>query len=149
MHETIQGVTEDLENLRYNTAIAKLMTWYNFLAKQEQVSREELAVYAQLFAPFAPHMTEELWAQLGKPFSIHKSAWPSFDSKYLTQDTLTVAVQVNGKLRGTLSVAATDKDKREIIEAQAKELPDVAKFLQGEIRKVIYVPGKILNFVAN
>ncbi|MBA3724058.1 MAG: leucine--tRNA ligase [Candidatus Levybacteria bacterium] len=147
MHEAIKGVTEDLEGLRFNTAIAKLMTWYNFLSKQERVSREELETYLQLFAPFAPHMTEELWESLGNPFSIHKSTWPSFDEKHLVKDTLTIAVQVNGKLRGTLAVAASDKDNRAMIEEKARAHTDVAKFLQTEPKKVIYVPGKILNFV--
>ncbi len=147
MHEAVKGVTEDLHELRFNTAIAKLMTWYNFLSKQQIVSKEELATYLQLFAPFAPHLTEELWEELGNPFSIHKSVWPSFDEKHLKRDTLTVAIQVNGKLRSTLEIATGDKDKKDMIEAQAREKEEVAKFLQGSVRKVIYVPGKILNFV--
>ena len=147
MHESIKGMTEDLDNLRFNTAIAKLMTWYNFLVKQKEVSHDELEVYLQMFAPFAPHMTEELWSELGNPFSIHTSTWPAYDEKYLVKDTLTVAIQVNGKLRGTLEIAAADKDNRAMIEEKARALVDVAKFLATTPKKVIYVPGKILNFV--
>ncbi|MGH7203569.1 MAG: class I tRNA ligase family protein, partial [Candidatus Levyibacteriota bacterium] len=115
MHQTIKGVTEDLEHLRFNTAIAKLMTWYNFLAKQPSLSHEEMEIYLKLFAPFAPHMTEELYQEFEngegrmkdeeRGFqSIHTSEWPSYDEKYLVQETVTVAVQINGKLRGTVEV---------------------------------------------
>lgn len=147
MHETIKGVSDDLENLRFNTAIAKLMTWYNFLAKQQSVSKVELDTYLQLFAPFAPHMTEELWAELGNAFSIHKSVWPEYDPKYLVKDMLTVAVQVNGKLRATVEIAASDKDNKTLVEEQARSDADVARFLTAEPKKIIYVSGKILNFV--
>ena len=147
MHETVKGVTEDMENLRFNTSIAKLMTWYNFLAKQPEISREEVETYLKLFAPFAPHMTEELWSQLGNKFSIHKSEWPEYDEKYLTQETVTIAVQVNGKLRGTLVIDAKDKDDKAMIEKLSREQETVSKFLEGDIKHVIFVPGKILNFV--
>lgn len=156
MHETIKGMTEDLENLRFNTAISKLMIWYNFLSKQNQVSRVELETYLQLFAPFAPHLTEELWQEMRsekekvkrKFESIHASRWPEYDEKYLVKDTLTVAVQVNGKLRGTVTISVADKAEQSMVELLAREQADIAKFLQGNIKKVIYVPGKILNFVA-
>ncbi len=155
MHQTIKGVTEDLEHLRYNTAIAKLMTYYNFLAKQEIIGIEEREVYLKLFAPFAPHMTEELFQEMrdergevrNEFKSIHTSSWPLYDEKYLVQDVLTVAVQVNGKLRGTVAIGAGKKDNKELVVEKAKAETDVRKFLTGEIRKVIYVPGKILNFV--
>jgi leucyl-tRNA synthetase len=147
LHQAVKGVTEDLENLRYNTAIAKIMTYYNFLAKQQQISREEVEVFLKLFAPFSPHMTEELWAHLGNTTSIHNSEWPDFDEQHLVKDQMTIAVQVNGKLRGTIQISASEKDKKEEIEKRVKAETDVAKFLQGEIKKVIYVPGKILNFV--
>ncbi|MGI8419556.1 MAG: leucine--tRNA ligase [Candidatus Levyibacteriota bacterium] len=158
MHQTVKGVTEDLEYLRFNTAIAKLMTWYNFLAKQPSLSQEEVETYLKLFAPFAPHMTEELYQVLKnkewriekkeKDFhSIHMSAWPTYDEKFLTQVTVTVAVQINGKLRGTVVVDAKDKEDKALIEKLAREQESVSKFLAGDIKHVIFVPGKILNFV--
>src|SRR5215469_2798056 len=110
MHETIKGITEDMENLRFNTSIAKLMTYYNFLVKQSGLNREEVEVYLKLLAPFAPHMTEELWEMMGNPISIHTSQWPMFEEKYLKVETVTIAVQVNGKLRATLNVRVGDKD---------------------------------------
>ena len=155
MHQTIKGITEDMENLRFNTSIAKLMTYYNFLAKQPSLSREEVEVYLKLLAPFAPHMTEELYQGLmikdsglkNKFESIHTSAWPTFDEKYLKQENVTIAVQVNGKLRGTLVVSVEDKANKELLEKMARFDEHVAKFLTGTVRKVIFVPGKILNFV--
>lgn len=148
MHQTIQGVTEDMEELRFNTAIAKLMTWYNFLAKQPRISRVEVEVYLKLLAPFAPHMAEEIWEQLGNEFSIHTSTWPEFEAKYITKDVVTIAIQVNGKLRATLKVSAEEAKDQKSIEQAAKEDENVQKFLnEGTIRKTIYIPSKILNFV--
>ena len=150
MNQTIKGVTEDMENLRFNTAIAKLMTWYNFLAKQEAVSRGEVESYLKLLAPFAPHMTEELYQEMrsGKSFeSIHVSDYPTYDEKYLQVDTVTIAVQVNGKLRGTLKVSVDEGNKKDHLEKMAQEDEQIARFFTGNIKKVIFVPGKILNFV--
>jgi leucyl-tRNA synthetase/predicted alpha/beta hydrolase family esterase len=153
MHMTIKGITEDMENLRFNTAIAKLMTYYNFLAKQASLTRDEVEVYLKLLAPFAPHMTEELYQGLGTQdegrgfFSIHTSQWPSYDEKYLKVDTVTIAVQVNGKLRATLQVSVADKANKEMLEKMASVDEHVKKFIETGVKKVILVPGKILNFV--
>ena len=147
MHQTIKGITEDMENLRFNTAIAKLMTYYNFLAKKSALTQKEMDVYLQLLAPFAPHMTEELWAMAGNAFSIHTSEWPTFDEKYLKVDTVTIAVQVNGKLRTTISVPVADKDKKDLLEKLAREDEHMARFIVDGVKKIIHVPGKILNFV--
>ena len=152
MHKTIKKVTEDLENLRYNTALAALMEWYNFLSKQEAVSKEEVEVYLKLLAPFAPHMTEELWHELStlnSQLSIHLSAWPTYDEKYLVADVFTVAVQVNGKLRGTVQISADQAQDKALVEELARNDEGVAKYLQGQIRQVIYIPGRILNFVVS
>ncbi|HWY78892.1 MAG TPA: class I tRNA ligase family protein [Candidatus Sulfotelmatobacter sp.] len=149
MHKIVKGITEDMENLRFNTSIAKLMTYYNFLSKQDSLSREEIEVYLKLFAPFAPHMTEELWTDMGNPFSIHTSEWPTFDEKYLKEDKVTIAVQVNGKLRGTLVVSVSEKANQAFLDELARKDKHISKFLKGTIRKIILVPGKILNFVVN
>jgi len=147
MHQTVKGITEDMENLRFNTSIAKLMSYYNFLAKQPSLTRVEVEVYLKLLAPFAPHMTEELWSQMGNAFSIHTSNWPTYDKKYLKEDTVTIAIQVNGKLRATVNVSVADKDNKELLEQLARKDEHITKFLEGTVRKVIFVPGKILNFV--
>jgi leucyl-tRNA synthetase len=161
MHETIKGVTEDLENFRYNTAIAKLMTWYNFLAKQPHVSREEARVYLQLLAPFAPFMTEELWQELrlgskkqearskgDNSWSVHTSAWPVYEAKFLTSDEVTIAVQVNGKLRTTLVMSTERSQDRDFVEGEAMKDEKANAFIsKGKLKHVVYVPGKVLNFV--
>ncbi|HMH31185.1 MAG TPA: class I tRNA ligase family protein, partial [Methylomirabilota bacterium] len=100
----------------------------------------------QLIAPFAPHIAEELWSELGQDGSIHISEWPAYDEKYLVEDTVTIAVQVNGKLRGEVQVAA-DAGEATVVKA-AQEHEKAATYLDGQtIRKTIYVPGKIVNFV--
>jgi leucyl-tRNA synthetase len=152
MHKTIKKVTEDIEGLNYNTVIAALMEWYNFLSKLQNVSKEEIEVFVKLLAPFTPHISEELYQLLSKKnefSSIHVSSWPKFDPKFLVKNELTIAVQVNGKLRGNILVdSVTSKDKTKI-EELAKNDNNVSKHLESkEIKKVIYVEGRIVNFVA-
>jgi len=180
MNEAIRGVTEDIESFKYNTAIAKIMTYYNGLAKQESVTSNEAKVLLQLLAPFAPHMTEELWQKLEFPvvtsqfsqngsasqeliedqkpirqladenWSIHTSVWPEFDAAAIQQAGVVIAVQVNGKLRGALRFESGQVITEEEVSSLAKEDSGVQKHLEGKtIRKVIYVPGKILNFVVS
>jgi leucyl-tRNA synthetase len=158
MHQTIKNVTGEMEELRFNTAIAYLMTWYNFLAKQKEVNSEEAENYLKMLAPFAPHMTEELYQRIKNQESriktnasfksIHTNFWPEFDEKYLVSDIIKIPVQVNGKLRGTLEVAAADAADQAKIEELAREDENVSKFLEGQkIKKAIYIKGKVLNFV--
>jgi leucyl-tRNA synthetase len=157
MHKAIKGVTEDISKFRYNTAIAKIMTWYNELSDRKSVSREEVEVFLKLLAPFAPHMTEELYQIYGKEQrakseekfeSIHTSQWPSYDEALLVEDIVTIAVQVNGKLRDTLQVQSAKFKVQSEIEDLAMQSENVKKFIDGkEIKKTIYVPGKILNLV--
>ncbi len=153
MHKTIKKVTGDLESLSFNTAIAALMECVNELYKIEQGSafdakewRWALETLLQLLAPFAPHITEELWAQLGNQDSIHVSHWPNYDEKYLTQDSITIAVQVNGKLRGEVAVSV-DADEPAVVAAAAAHERVKTYLSDGKIRKTIYVPGKLVNFV--
>jgi leucyl-tRNA synthetase len=148
MHKTIKGSTEDMEELRFNTAIAKAMTYYNYISAQPTVSREEIEVLLKLLAPFAPHMTEELWHRLGNKTLIHLQPWPVFDPEKIVSDTVTIAVQVNGKLRDTIVIETNLAKSQAPVEDIAKVQPNVIKYLEGkQIRKVVYVPGKILNYV--
>jgi len=155
MHKTIKGVTEDMEELRFNTAIAKIMTYYNFLVDQKELSRSEIEVLLKLLAPFAPHMTEELWqrakgkGQRVEDFrSIHIEHWPYYDIDKIVSDTVVIAVQVNGKLRETFEIQEVGSKNQEEVERMAKERGNVKRHLEGKtIRKVIYIPGKIINFV--
>jgi len=148
MHKTIKKVGEDIGNVKYNTAIATMMEWLNHLSAKQNVSKIEYTTLLQLLAPFAPHITEELWQSVGEAFSIHKSSWPAYDEKCLVQDTVIMVVQVNGKVRDNLQVQSSEFRVQSRVEDLAKKSEKVAHHLEGkEIRKVIYVPGKIVNFV--
>ncbi|MBI2613465.1 MAG: leucine--tRNA ligase [Candidatus Levybacteria bacterium] len=148
VNKTIKKVTEDVSNLSYNTAIAGLMEYYNFLSVQKEVSKEEIEVFLKLISPFAPHIAEELWSILGNKTSIHKSQWPTYDEKYLVSDEVIIAVQINGKLREVLKIKNEKLKMKNDIEQLAKESAKIKKYLEGkQIKKVIYVEGKIINFV--
>lgn len=148
MHQTIKKVGDDLENIRYNTAVAALMEWLNHLSRKEKISQEEYKTFLLLLAPFAPHMTEELWEMINGSESIHRQPWPKYEEKYLQEEEIVVVAQVNGKVRDNLVIGQDTVNSREVVEKKALESAKVQKFLEGkEIKKVIYVPGKILNFV--
>jgi leucyl-tRNA synthetase len=152
-HKMIKKVTEDVEGNRYNTAIAALMECTNTFYKLKTESFGKNDVWQQALenmvacvAPFAPHMADELWQQLGHSSSVHIDTWPKYDEKYLATDTVTIVIQVNGKLRGEIQAAA-DAPEEEIIKA-AKANEKAAAYLDGkDPRKTIYVPGKLVNFV--
>ncbi len=146
LHVTIKKVTEDIEGMRFNTAISQMMVFVNHFTAQEQTPKAAMKIFTQLLAPFAPHLSEEFWAALGEKDSLSYTPWPSFNPDLVKSDVVTVAVQVLGKLRGTLEVQPGTSQA--ILEEQAKALESVAKFLEGkQIAKVIYVQNKILNFV--
>jgi leucyl-tRNA synthetase len=153
IHKTIKKVTEDLHNLNFNTAIAAQMECVNELyrlkAADNYASKDwqfAIASLLQLLAPFAPHIAEELWQQLGNEASIHLSTWPAYDEKYLVQASVTIVIQVNGKLRGEIQIAPDTAESEVVAAAKASE--HAATYLQGQtIRKTIYVPGKLVNFV--
>lgn len=144
MHTAIKKVTESMEKLHFNTAISALMEFLN-AAEGKSVTKDMRQTFARLLSPLAPHMAEEIWqASGGKDFVVSQS-WPQFDPKLLVSDTMTIAVQVNGKLRGDVQVAS-DAKKEDIL-AAAKAHENVAKFIAGGIKKEIYVPGKLVSFV--
>lgn len=146
LQETIKKVTEDIENLRFNTAISQMMIFLNHLAKAETVTMTTARTFIQLLAPFAPHLGEELWARLGGTSSIVDAPWPKYDPTKLLQNEVTLVVQINGKVRGELPVAP-DISKEEAF-ALAKAHARVSPYFEGKvILKEIYVPGKIINFV--
>ncbi len=146
LHKTIKKVTEDIENLRFNTAISQMMVFINHMTKAMVRPRACLRPFVQILNPFAPHLAEELWERLGEKGSLTYESWPVFDPALAKEDHVTLAVQVLGKTRGTLEVErGVDQNT---IETRAKELPSVASHLHGkQIRKVIFVQDRILNFV--
>ncbi len=194
MHTTIAKVTEDIEALKFNTAVSSMMKWYNFLFDQETITAEERDTFLKLLAPFAPHITEELFqiintqlpitndeAKVALSFetprndtetvhgrgsmvngkqndtfeSIHQQPWPVSDKKYLVRESVTIVFQVNGKVRGQVVIndqPRSDRGQQSLIQDEVekivRETEAFARWTEGkEIKKVIFVPGKIINFV--
>ncbi len=152
-HTMIKKTSEDIEENRYNTAISALMKCVNDLYKlktgefgKSDEWREALESTVACVAPFAPYVAEELWHDLGHETSVHKDSWPVHNDEYLSGDDMTIIVQINGKLRATISLAV-DSTKDQVI-AGTKADPKVAEYLKGQsIKREIYVPGKLVNFV--
>lgn len=146
MHVTIKKVTESIENFQFNTALSALMEFLNGIEEKKEVGHDQLLVMVRLLAPMAPHLSEELWEMLGQKGFVIDEQWPVHDPAKLVSNTLVIAVQVNGKLRGTITVSAGAPE--DDIKAQAKAEPGVAKYLEGHTpKKEIYVKGKLVSFV--
>ncbi|WP_297281442.1 leucine--tRNA ligase [uncultured Anaerococcus sp.] len=146
IHQTIKKVSEDFENLKFNTAIAALMTLSNEMRSQGAITKDDFKTYLILLNPVAPHMTEEIWEMLGYEGMLNQTAWPSYDEAKLTLDEFEMPVQVNGKMRGKV-LMAMDASKDDALEAAQSDNNISSHLDNKEIRKVIYVPGKILNIV--
>ncbi len=147
MHETVKKVSEDYEKMKYNTAIAAMMTLVNEMFQQGSVTRGELRTLLLLLNPVAPHITEEMWQTQGFGDPIHHQKWPTWDEEALKKTEVEIAVQVCGKVRGRIMVPADMT--REQAEKELPENPEVQKILAGKtIMKVIFVPGRLLNIVA-
>ena len=144
MHQTIKKVSNDFENLKFNTAIAAMMALINDFYKKNAVNKAEYTTLITLLNPVAPHITEELWSVLGNEGRVYQTAWPTYDEAKTVESTIEIAVQINGKMKATIKVAA-DVDKDSAIAAAKVALGDK---LSGNIIKEIYVPGKIVNIVA-
>ncbi|KKT35168.1 MAG: Leucine-tRNA ligase [Candidatus Collierbacteria bacterium GW2011_GWA1_44_12] len=146
INRLVSEVGADLESFKFNTTIAKIMTALNRLEEGGNISNDDLKKLVQVLSPIAPFVAEDLWENLGGEFSIHGSVWPSHDKQYLVDETVTVSVQVNGKLRGTIVVSpdAEEPVVRELAEKQER----ISGYLtKGEVKKVIYIQGKTINFV--
>ncbi len=146
MHKTIKKVGSDFESLKYNTAIAALMTLINDFYKKGSVTKAELKTFLTLLNPVAPHITEEIWSLEGFDGRIYNTAWPEYDEAKTVENEIEIAVQISGKVRGKIMIAV-DEDKDSVI-TKAKENEAIAPLLEGKtIVKEIYVPGKIVNIV--
>ncbi len=144
LHHTIKKVTEDIEALRFNTAISQMMIFTNEMTKAQQRSRSVIEPFVLLLSPFAPHVAEELWAVLGHHSSVSQQPWPTFDPVMTVSERMTIPIQVNGRLRAKLDVAVDIS--RDEIERLARI--EAAEWLQGkETKKTIYVEKKLINFV--
>jgi leucyl-tRNA synthetase len=146
LHRTIKAVTADLDQMAFNTAIARMMEFTNFFTKQTPRPRSAMERFVLLLAPLAPHIAEELWQVLGHDGTLAYEPWPAYDEEALRESTVEVPVQVNGKLRGRITVPA-DVDK-ETLETAARADEKVAAMLEGKtVRKAIVIPGRMVNFV--
>jgi leucyl-tRNA synthetase len=147
LHRTIHAVTQDLEHLRYNTAVAALMTYLNTLHERDALYEEEVTSLLLLLAPFAPHLAEELWARLDKPYSVHQQQLPVADPALLESVMLPVAVQVNGRSRGMIQLSPEASQAEAL--AAARQVDAARKILEsGSVERVIYVPRRIINLVS-
>lgn len=145
LHSTIEKVTSDIEHFKFNTAISALMILLN-AAEKEGLSKDDYGVFLRLLAPFAPHLSEELWRAQGEGVSIHSAPWPVADAELLSTRTLTLAVQINGKVRGTVDVAFDAKEAD--VMKKAQENPALTAYLDKmAINKVIFVKNKIINIL--
>ncbi|TAN33567.1 leucine--tRNA ligase [Patescibacteria group bacterium] len=146
LHQTIKKVTEDIEAMRFNTAIAKMMELSNEFSKQAKISIANFELFVKILSPFAPHMCEELWSLLGHKKSITFEPWPKYDPELAKEKEITLAVQVNGKLRDTLEVVAGISEEEAKSRALASE--KIQRWLEGkQPKKVIYVKGKLVSIV--
>ena len=146
-HQTIQKVTEDLEKMSFNTAISAMMILVNEMYSEKSHNRNILKTLAQLLQPFAPHISEEIWESFNEKGLVFQSSWPQFESQYIQKDTVTLAVQINGKLKTTLEVSPSETEEEVLM--KAKEIEKISQALKNRIiKKVIYRPGRILNIVS-
>ncbi len=143
MHQTIKKVSNDFECLKYNTAIAAMMSLINDFYKKNSITRKEFSTLLQLLNPVAPHITEELWQNLGNEGRIYQSTWPEYEEEKTVEASVEIAVQINGKTKVTLNIGKDDP-KDSVIAAAKEALGDK---LTGTIVKEIYVPGRIVNIV--
>ncbi len=145
-HQTIKKLGEDIENLHFNTAVSQLMIYCNHLQKCSTVSKKLIEELVIILSPFVPHLSEEFWSLLGHSETITYQPWPQFDEGLIQLDEVTIAVQVNGKLRANINIAK-DSDEKDVV-SEAMSLENVEKFTsQGNVVKTIYVPNRLLNFV--
>jgi leucyl-tRNA synthetase len=146
MHRTIKKVSDDIEEMKFNTAVSAMMIAVNDLEKEKEISAEAYKILVKLFSPFAPHAAEELWARLREKKSVHVAPWPIFDPAKVVESTVKVVVQINGKVRAEFETASGTTDEE--LKKLALERPETMKWIEGkEIKKIIVVKGKLVNIV--
>ena len=147
LHKTVKKVTEDIVAFKFNTAVSAMMILVNeFSTSSNSIGKKQMEAFLKILAPFAPHLSEELWRQLGHKTSIHKEKWPKHDENLIKEDLISIVVQVNGRVRSAIKVV-TDSSEDHVKE-MAQSDPNVRKYLEGKtIKKIIYVPEKIINYV--
>jgi leucyl-tRNA synthetase len=146
LHKTIKKVSEDIQNFAFNTAVSAMMIFANELEKAESINTVDFKKFLQILAPFAPHITDELWVSLGEKQSIHIAPWPKFDPKKIIDNTVTIGIQINGKVRGEIEINIDESEDK--IKSAVLAMPEIIKWMDGkEIKKFIYIKGRIINIV--
>ena len=146
MHQAIKKVTNDIEDMKFNTCVSTFMTILNEFTKLRKINKAELSTFVQLLNPFAPHITEEMWKRLGHNESIAYEKWPEYDEAKTVEDTINLPIQINGKLRANVTI---NKDEdQESIKEKIYQNEKIQEYTKGkEIKKEIYVKNKIYNIV--
>ncbi|MFA5172807.1 MAG: class I tRNA ligase family protein [Candidatus Paceibacterota bacterium] len=145
-HQTVKKVSEDIEMMKFNTAVAQMMIWANEATKAKEIGKDNLEMFLKVLAPFAPHIAEEIWERLGNKESIFKEKWPAYDEEKTKDEKITLVIQVNGKVRDKMEAVA-EINKEEAKEA-ALASEKIKKILEGkEIKKIIFIEGKLINIV--
>ncbi len=146
INQTIKKVSEDIENFSMNTAVSQLMILLNHMESKDSISKNDMEVIVSLLSPFAPHVAEEIWSELGNEGSVYEAVWPTYDETKLVSDVVKLAVQVNGKVRATIEVPANMPENE--IQEEALKNKDIIKWTEEkEVKKVIYVKGRVVNIV--
>ncbi len=145
INKLIKYVGNAIETLSFNTAVAKFMELNNFLTKEKSINRSVFERLLLILAPFAPYISEELWSKLGNEFSIHNQKWPEFNEELAKDEILTIAIQINGKVRGTIEIEPGETQEQ--VYSKAKEIENISKYMVNEPKKIIYVQNKILNII--
>ena len=149
LNKLIKKVGDDIDHFSFNTAVAAMMEFLNQAEKEKwPMTNDQMKKLIQLLAPFAPYLAEELWSQLGGEGSVHQTTWPQVEPQFLVDAEVEIVIQVNGKLRGTIRVAADEAADQSRLESLARRQPRVARALQGkQIKRIIFLPQKLINFV--
>ncbi|MBI4713606.1 leucine--tRNA ligase [Candidatus Uhrbacteria bacterium] len=146
LHQTIKKVTDDIEHMRFNTAISQMMIFVNVVKENESISKENFTTFLRLLCPFAPHLSNELYEQLGGTELLEQQIWPTHDSELAKEQIITIAVQVNGKLRGIIDISPDAEE--ESVKQSAIENEHVKKYVEGKsVKKIVYVKNKIVSIV--
>jgi leucyl-tRNA synthetase len=146
IHKTIKKVGDDIEDMKFNTAISSLMILVNELEKLENISKENYEILIRLISPFIPHIGEELWSILDNKKSVSLSSWPKYDKNKTVEDNITIVVQINGKVRSSFTISISESDDK--VKEMALNMDEIKKWTEGkEIKKVIFVKGKLVNIV--
>ncbi|MDD4761996.1 MAG: class I tRNA ligase family protein, partial [Candidatus Pacebacteria bacterium] len=145
-HKTVKKVGEDIEVMKFNTAVAQMMIWANETTKEKEIKKNDFEMFLKVLAPFAPHIAEEIWKRLGNKESIFKEGWPAYDKEIIKDEKIILVIQINGKVRDEIETEIGIEEEE--IKKKALSLEKIKKIIEGkEIKKIVFVKGKLINIV--